>query len=295
MELDRRQFARTLGAGIAACTVPGWLAACARRDGGATEHVSESGLRRPDVAAAAKKGRAMLFLHVEDDAERSADLGRVVGSFLLQATDVEVAPLATVELSCATTAEILELAPDLVSWTGVRAVLVPLHSPPVCILDGDPPPVVWTHWGQEEAGLHEASIRERNAWFAKALQRGLGDDAASLERHADDERAAVGAAPEGATPSEKYTDTWPNRARLRASREPERREAWIAALAASARAKVKAVPPAGSVWATSGGCGVSYELPGGADPSAGIACGMGHVPEISRRFLHFYTAEERNG
>ena len=42
----------------------------------------------------------------------------------------------------------------------------------------------------------------------------------------------------------------------------------------------------GAEWATSGGCGTSFE---NGETNVGVGCGMGHVPARSRRFLHFYT------
>jgi hypothetical protein len=58
--------------------------------------------------------------------------------------------------------------------------------------------------------------------------------------------------------------------------------------AADARARyVKKAPP-GTHWANSSGCGM--EIEGVRDPDAGmVACGMGMVPTVSRRFLHYYV------
>ena len=41
----------------------------------------------------------------------------------------------------------------------------------------------------------------------------------------------------------------------------------------------------GSRWASSSGCGVQIE---GEEPQH-VGCGMGNVPRLSRRFLHFFT------
>jgi hypothetical protein len=70
---------------------------------------------------------------------------------------------------------------------------------------------------------------------------------------------------------------------------PRRREA---ELAAEARARLVKQPPPGARWASSWGCGVNVE---GSEPDM-VKCGMGHVPEASRRFLYFYAmtpAEQR--
>ena len=45
----------------------------------------------------------------------------------------------------------------------------------------------------------------------------------------------------------------------------------------------------GSKWAVSGGCGTTIE---GEPRNMMVACGMGHVPVKSRRFLHFFTKGE---
>ena len=56
--------------------------------------------------------------------------------------------------------------------------------------------------------------------------------------------------------------------------------------AAEVRRRLVEEPPAGARWANSGGCGVSVE---GERSAIAIGCGMGHVPERSRRFLYFFT------
>ncbi len=59
------------------------------------------------------------------------------------------------------------------------------------------------------------------------------------------------------------------------------------ALAAAARANLVRKPPAGARWATSAGCGVEVE--GAPDDGMVVGCGMGHVPQKSRRFLYLLT------
>jgi hypothetical protein len=49
---------------------------------------------------------------------------------------------------------------------------------------------------------------------------------------------------------------------------------------------------AGSRWSNAGGCGSQPELePGEEDDDGMFACGMGHVPEKSQRFLDFLTRD----
>ncbi len=54
------------------------------------------------------------------------------------------------------------------------------------------------------------------------------------------------------------------------------------------RARLVKRPVPGSAWASSGGCGTTVE--GDEHPQLS-KCGMGHVPELSRRFLYFFTKE----
>ncbi|WP_438026025.1 hypothetical protein [Sorangium sp. So ce233] len=66
----------------------------------------------------------------------------------------------------------------------------------------------------------------------------------------------------------------------------------LGARAASVRARFVKQPPVGARWARSTGCGTEVE---GVDDDAQkmLACGMGHVPEKSRRFLYFFAAPRR--
>lgn len=58
------------------------------------------------------------------------------------------------------------------------------------------------------------------------------------------------------------------------------------ALAAAVRQHLKVKPPPGARWASSSGCGTTIE---GDDEGGVFGCGMGHVPELSRRFLYFFA------
>lgn len=58
------------------------------------------------------------------------------------------------------------------------------------------------------------------------------------------------------------------------------------ALAKEVRQRLTVKPPRGVKWAKSYGCGTEIE---GDDDRMGVACGMGHVPKKSQRFLYFFT------
>jgi hypothetical protein len=57
-------------------------------------------------------------------------------------------------------------------------------------------------------------------------------------------------------------------------------------LAVEVRKRLSRKPPRGSRWAQSSGCGTQVE---GDDDGIGVACGMGHVPKKSARFLYFFA------
>src|SRR5947207_18947 len=114
--MDRRQVMRAAVAGLAACTLPGWITACRSAQGTPsppTDAVEPSG-----------DGRALLILHVEDDEGRANEFGWLVGTFLLHARDEQVALLAGCDLACATTHELVERAPECAVRKDVRAVVV---------------------------------------------------------------------------------------------------------------------------------------------------------------------------
>jgi hypothetical protein len=75
------------------------------------------------------------------------------------------------------------------------------------------------------------------------------------------------------------------------------RERLLASLLDGTKLRLREGPPYGARWATSWGCGGTIEpVPdhhaarrdGAETHDAGISCGMGFVPEISRRFLSFW-------
>jgi hypothetical protein len=63
-------------------------------------------------------------------------------------------------------------------------------------------------------------------------------------------------------------------------------DADAAALAKRAKRELRLVPPAGARWARSSGCGTEIE---GEDDQALVACGMGHTPSKSWRFLYLFA------
>jgi hypothetical protein len=64
-------------------------------------------------------------------------------------------------------------------------------------------------------------------------------------------------------------------------------------LAAQVRARLSKHDVPGARWASSGGCATTFEHPEKGDEDAGaIGCGMGFVPEKSRRFLYLLASSK---
>jgi len=141
----------------------------------------------------------------------------------------------------------------------------------------------------------EAGIEATTAELHKALHVG-GDSLTRLsqrvrDRLADQEQRKLDAwFAGGAVPGDELLVRAAAVVRVAAGKQPDAQRAATTAvlLAAIDRALVhKRI--AGSRWATSTGCGERIEDPERGEPALTVACGMGHVPEASQRFLDFLT------
>jgi hypothetical protein len=141
----------------------------------------------------------------------------------------------------------------------------------------------------------EGGIEATTAELHKALHIG-GDSLTRLsqrvrDRLADQDQRKLDAwFAGGAVPADELLVRAAAVVRVAAGRQPDAQRAATTAvlLAAIDRALIhKRI--AGSRWATSQGCGEKIEDPEAGEPALAVACGMGHVPELSRRFLDFLT------
>ena len=141
----------------------------------------------------------------------------------------------------------------------------------------------------------ETGIEATTAELHKALHVG-GDSLTRLaqrvsDRLADQEQRKLDAwFAGGAVPADELLVRAAAVVRVAAGRQPDAQRAATTAvlLAAIDRALIN-TRIAGSRWATSTGCGERIEDPAPGEPGLDVACGMGHVPELSRRFLDFLT------
>ena len=71
---------------------------------------------------------------------------------------------------------------------------------------------------------------------------------------------------------------------------PEQRAQWTALLQQQAVARLRRAPPPPAYWANDNGCGSDIE--GQPTRERMFLCGTGFTPEISARFLVFYTNDD---
>ncbi|NUP96792.1 MAG: hypothetical protein HUU28_11575, partial [Planctomycetaceae bacterium] len=165
MNLNRRQFARAASSGLALFAIPGWFAACQRAEQG-----GEKGGGGADGEV------VKLVLQVEKDEGRRARLGELFGSFLTKARIEEQAPLATCEITCATTEELAGLGIEL---EGVLAVLtIPGAKPVAAIVERDESGTLWP--GPDSDAEYDQEMRRAHAKLAAQLARALAPGIAAL-------------------------------------------------------------------------------------------------------------------
>jgi hypothetical protein len=246
--------------------------------------------------AGVTKPLLVLVIPASDD-RAQWDRGHAFGELINHGSDEQLALLALFDVVCR---KVEDLSPDVRARVrGEPLMLVVEHRADdvaVDVLTADLPPHLdadgrgFPHGldGDRDA-LEDRRIRERIAVVAGLLDTHV---AARLADQAARERAALDCDdrtrlddPSQLTP--EFVDRAAAGALLAARARPgAAREHLLALLAAAARARLSDRPIPGAPWARGGGCGVFVE---GADEQHGFACGMGHVPRLSVRFLKFYS------
>jgi hypothetical protein len=270
------------------------------------------GMREQQLATAWKRaqqlGKPLLVVLVpESAAAQQRSVQDLFGGLLNHGTREQLTLLGLTELACATRAEVVRVTGA--HWEGE----------PLCVLvDADPQVAAraidavldeeldffalqeqesgaetnWEGFGQRL----EQNAERRSTQLADAIRLALVPDAHALQRLAAHARAVVPASnaaafadlatcPEGLRPADALAYA---ALVLAAAAEPvSAKEYLIDVLAAGVRERWVDAPVPGAHWATSTGCGVRIEN-SGAHPLTGPPCGMGHVPEYSRRFLYLY-------
>jgi hypothetical protein len=222
--------------------------------------------RREAVAKALAAGRTVLVFVIPDDDMAKWERGRAFGEWLNHGEDAQLAPLSRATVLCAKTGEL----PSTVDGQPLLVLLRP--GAPPRPLEG------------ELAKYSDGRIRVKAIGGAQEPEP-PDDDAVFASRVTllSDLTASV-LGPAGADP---------------------------AAQARVVRTRIVTVdPPGGSHWASDSGCATRIEVTRAekeeeerAEEEArkkgifmmkhvvGVGCGMGHVPDKSRRFLYFYARD----
>ncbi|MBM3978566.1 MAG: hypothetical protein FJ299_16455 [Planctomycetes bacterium] len=321
----RRRFLKFLGASalFAACnssrdekSVAGESAAVpAGMPGDSGTHAPRERELRSAWQRAQALGKPLLVVLVpESDAAAQRDVSALFGGLLNHGTRDQLALLGLTELACATRAEVERVTGA--DWKGE----------PLCVLvDGADPVIgravdaqldaqlnfislmygtseIGETWEQSNERL-EQNAKLRSSQLADAIRLALVPDATALQKLTARARSVVPASNSAAF---AYLATCPEGLRSAdaldyaalvhaAAAEPNSsQDKLLDTLAAGVRERWVRAPVPGSYWASSTGCGQDVEYPAPVHDKAGIgfACGMGHTPEYSQRFLYFYDRDE---
>ncbi|XXX77370.1 hypothetical protein WMF30_01170 [Sorangium sp. So ce134] len=253
--MNRRHLLGATAAGLAATAWPAFLRE-AFGEGAACDETGKPAAAPGSVAQvsaafrrARQANRALLVFVIPADDSAKWERGHAFGELLNFGADRDLAPLAGVEVVCATMADLKKLVPG--AGDG---------EPLLVLVRTDKVPVAATQLDVALPSYDGMRGLEGGSWEERTKR----DDAISAKRI-----GALGAL------LRKGLDAGADN---------------VEARAASVRARLVKAPPSGARWATASGCGVDVE---GVEDDGMMACGMGHVPAKSRRFLYFFAVEGR--
>jgi len=297
--MDRRRFlnlaAGTTAAGAATVFWPDWLARAFAAPNG--EEGNAAADTFGDVGAAYRRAKALgkpllVFVVPAKTGDRFGQ-GQIFGALLNFGSKEALADLALCEVVCAKTETVrdtLEIKKDL--GKPLMILVETSTRSGVTVIAPELPKISFGRGGGGESG--EAKERERLKLVERAIRQAVVPNAKVLDARARDARIALGEEKSAVliktlgdgTPDEDALRRGAAIVRFKAESDPDHRGAWVAALAATTEKQLKKGIPEGARWANFCGCGVEVE---GEKDSLGVACGMGYVPELSQRFLYFYT------
>lgn len=290
--MNRRSFLRGAVLGSALTTAPNWFAKAWAAPRHGTHRVFDA------YRKARRHSRALLVFVIPDKREERYERGGSLGAYLNHGSDQQLAPLALCEVVCATMEELHTLSPA--SYTS---------EPSFVLLETLVVPAKPRHqqvsFGKAAYNTSDAEVDENTANIAKAIrQLVMPHDAVSASmlkgRDISAEKAILKSIAN--TPNKvklaQVDRNAPGLMQAALKLQGKKRASIIAALAATAIARIRDKPVAGARWAHAAvGCGPTlYEdEPDKKDDESGImiGCGMGHVPAKSERFLAFLVEQQK--
>jgi hypothetical protein len=319
--MNRRELDRLLVLGTAlAAGWPAWLRrAFAAAAGDCAPPAADGEQRwRQMVSASYRRAQqagkpllALVIPAVDAESGRGFDTlwerGQVFGELLNHGDDDALATLALAEIVCAPMAALRGMVPGLAPGEPL-AVLVETDGVParVRVLDDRlpsvrasaprRPPADWAELVAEEQRRENEAAGRRMAVLARLLHAGLRATPQMLAERAAQAQARLGVTAglsENAAPAQVH--------RLAAlllaaavAQPPREQASAVRRIADAARTVLCRRRVPGSRWADASGCGSRVEWePDETPEELHFACGMGRVPEQSRRFLDFLTADAR--
>lgn len=245
--------------------------------------------------------RPTLVLVIPEDDTARWRRGHVFGELLNHGSEEALAPLAIYEVVCAPMTELRARFPDLPKkgepWlvlvdrtqrTARARAFADVDLDKLAGVENVDETTIDARMARLAALIRQtadrAMVERLAALEASVLPRPIADELKITTRDGAHARISVATAAAGTLFAwgfhEKPGDDneW--------AREELRRVASTSLAAATRDRFTRTRPPKGSSWARSGGCGVRIE---GEEENHGFACGMGHVPERSQRFLSFLT------
>jgi len=297
--MDRRQFLGKAAGTVAGAGAIGWLGhyflgqPAWAEDDATKDAIAAMGNVSEAYVRAYSLGKPLLVLVIPKGDEQKRGRGHVFGEALNHGGKGLYLDLALCELVCAPVAQVTKQLKDvkvkgeplmlLVETGGTTAGVVPV--------DAD---IRYEDVGYDKMDKADEAAKQRVEKVAAALREvvaptrdALASRAALAEKRlpAADVNAIRDALAGKTKGSDDLLDRGAAIVRLAAEDPEAGKPAILDRLAAVAEKRVTGAPPPGAKWAKECGCGTDVE---GEEPEA-VACGMGFVPEISQRFLWFFT------
>ena len=298
--MKRRAFLGAATLGAAAATVPAWVDRAFAQQLDPDRYAAEvaNAYRRAALA-----GRPVLLVVIPPDAQKH-ERGQLWGELLNHGADGQLWPLALVEVVAADLASARRILPSLPGEEAIAVVVETDGSQRSTAVTVDVPSIGWAAHPPELVGADPEEwlnrrIDQRIERLAGALEAAIAGDVRMLEGRADAARARLGAADRtridhllrsSARVPADLVRAAPAIVALAAHRAGA--AVLYARLAAVVREDLVECAMPGARWARNGGCGTTIEeLPD--DQQVMMGCGMGHVPERSQRFVHFFAVRSR--
>jgi hypothetical protein len=310
--MHRRKFLGTLAVGLGATALPVWLSRSFGLRGETCPDTLEptpaptpepvDPPRAPTCGTGVATKPLLILVIPAEDRGAQYERGHAFGELLNHGTDEQRGLFALFDVACRRVDQFTDDLRTVVRGEPLMIVVDPHAAVPVRPLHAELPafPDHRRLFGEDTPGEENPEvgetrrIRERIAVVADLLGSAAAHDILAVQAAREQaalscHEAAVFADLPDSLPSltSEIVDRAPALTVLaaRGADEDTRARLW-ALLAVAVHLRLTNRPIDGAPWARGGGCGIRIE---GDDSPSMMACGMGHVPALSSRFLHFYT------